>query len=321
MIFSIPLQKLYEHLIYSITKGEGHVRQELFIERYVNRLAVFQLINCYCWFLYLGLWTQEWMSLRTQLMTFFIVKPSGLLGASIDVLTPRFDKVDTTWKPLRETIQIEYDKSPPQLFDEYLQVAIVFGAATFFAPLFPEGLMIAFLHTLFEFCADKSSLVRHRIGIPKKSNLYEIRGWVGVFESIGWASIVVSTWLVYVFLAGIAREKMQEVCGPQGNLTHADFAYNSSSCSFNTWDEYVEWDPMKHSESDPFKYALSVLFSPGYRTVFALLLVEHILLFVKAYVQISIPAESPEVGAHLNLVSDIFVQHDLLQREKQKSKA
>eukprot|EP00928_Gymnodinium_smaydae_P085196 TRINITY_DN6854_c0_g1_i2.p1 TRINITY_DN6854_c0_g1~~TRINITY_DN6854_c0_g1_i2.p1 ORF type:complete len:873 (-),score=198.61 TRINITY_DN6854_c0_g1_i2:121-2739(-) len=321
MLVSIPLQGVYDVIVVWITQNEDHRSQARLTERIVRRRALFQLLNYYCWFLYLGFWTQDWQALRAQLMTFFVVKPSGLGGALIDVLTPRCTKFDDAEVTIAETIEKEHGKNDPEMFEEYLQVALVFGAATFFAPIFPEGIIIAFVHTVCEYCGDKSSLLRHRLSMPTQSQLFGLQGWITVFDGVGWLSIVVSTWLVYVFLEGIGTQEMNTACAGGAVYPTGMILEDNVTCTNSTWDDYVKWDPFYKKgsgEPDVVSTVLNSLFSPGHRTVFVILAVEHMLLGLKAYLALTIPVESSEVQQHEELTQQMLSEYDRIRERERR---
>merc|ERR1711971_1128127 len=111
-------------------------------------------MNYLLWFIYVGFSSEissPMVSLRTQLMSFFFIKPAGLLFSMLGCLRNWF-KAWPDWKAeksIHALCEEEFAKAPPYLFDEYLQISLLFATALCFAPIFPEGLVVAGLHGAF----------------------------------------------------------------------------------------------------------------------------------------------------------------------------
>jgi len=141
--------------------------------------------------------------LRTQLITFFVFKPAGLLFSFITVVQTYFQKNPDykKEKTLSELCEEEFKKPEAVLFDEYLQISLLFCAALCFAPVFPEGLIVAMFHGACNYMSDRASFFKsYRIPLPLRSDVYATCGWLTVWTGIGWIGVFVSIWLVRPFL-------------------------------------------------------------------------------------------------------------------------
>jgi len=288
-VISIPLEKIYNRMTRFLTEIENLKNHSAFVEKVVRRRALFQLVNSQGWFLYLAFVAQDIRSLRWQLTVFFIFKPSGLLGTFVEFLQHfggkccRFCKNRCKQVPedpfekekVEENILQEYKKAEPDLFDEYLEVTILFSAVLCFAPVFPEGLLVAFLHTCFEYFTDKNKLFLHlRLKLPKRSDLFAIKAWITVWQGIGWVGIVASTWLTHIFMVYIHHE--------------------------NT----ADWDP------EDWRAGVDLTSWGGNIAWVRIVLLEHILLFFKAYLAVAVQVESDDIMQHKEVVDRIFADED-----------
>uniref|UniRef100_A0A7S0AAK7 Anoctamin transmembrane domain-containing protein n=1 Tax=Pyrodinium bahamense TaxID=73915 RepID=A0A7S0AAK7_9DINO len=287
LVISFPLQGVYDKFTAFITDSEGRQEYQEYVMQLTRRRAFFQLVNYLGWFLYLGLFSKDMFALRSQLLVCFILKPSGLMGNFFECLsTLSFRPKDYKQDQLHEMIEQEWIKSPPSLFDEYLEVTIVFAAALCFAPVFPEGLIIAWFHTLFEYIADKAKLYTHlRIQIPSQNELNAISAWVDIWQGISWVAIFVSTWLVYVF------------------LTTQNLAEQT-----DTWDP----NPTMHWN---FVGEFLTGLDPKYQTIFTVVLLEHFIIICKAYINVTAFGESRDVYRHREVVHEVLFENNHIVNE------
>jgi hypothetical protein len=230
---SIPLEMFYNWLTEAMTMLEQHRDLDNHVERLISRRALFQLMNYLGWFIYLAFARPETgkniLDLRQQLGMFFTLKPSGLLSsfwsyyqvyAAKEKLKKELpdgeDLLGRHHVSLAHFIQDEYSKEPCELYDDWLQICVIFATAICFAPIFPTGLLLAFIHTIFEYVGDKVKLVHvQRMPLPRPGDHFAMRGWITVFSGVHWLSILMSMWLVFVFLKTLGKEAVKDGCiGP-----------------------------------------------------------------------------------------------------------
>jgi len=291
-VISIPLEGVYIRMTFFLTELENLRNRSAFVERVVRRRALFQLINSQGWFMYLAFGRRDMRMLRWQLTVFFLLKPSGLLGTFVELLFHFWGKIykvcknrckkppedDYHKEELHHNILNEYSKEEPNLFDEYLEVTILFSAVLCFAPVFPEGMLVAFLHTVCEYFTDKNKLFVHlRLGLPKRSDLFAIKGWITVWQGLGWIGIVASTWLTHIFLSD-----------PQINHDHTD-----------------DWVPEKTWRD---RLGLTTDDWGGDIAWVRIVIVEHFLLAFKAYLAVAVQVESDDIVQHKEVVDRIFAE-------------
>jgi hypothetical protein len=325
LVVSIPLEGQYNKIITTLTNYEGHMSQGNYMPRLVSRSALFQIVNYMGWFCFLGFWGEAWLSMRAQLITFFLIKPSGVAGSLVELVkafcrnrTPQIPEENNSPSEYRkQLILVAYKKDTLQLGDEYLQVALMFAAATFFSPVCPEGWIFVFAHTILEYLGDKSKLRHMRTAMPRHSRVFVCKAWVQVFSVIGWLGICISTWLVYVVLKKLGTENMGE-CLHLKNSTPPRVSCPARS-TIPSWDDYVTWDP-SHRADDAISEILSAVFRRGSQTVFILVIVQHILFGLKAYVDYQIPTESHECKLHKELVDDVLAKYDTMRTENRLAK-
>jgi hypothetical protein len=314
-VFCIPLEFVYDKIIIFLVRSESIYSPSALEQSLVSRQAYFQLANSMGWFLYLGLFTFRWKLLQAQLRLFFIVKPSGLGGAAYEAVCAWFtqrknrkqekflqEKKESEEREhkrgpnIKEIVEREFNKSEEDVKTEYMQIMIIYAAANLFAPLYPEGMIFALLHTVFQYYSDAITLqYSTRLSLPNEKTLFSLNGWVYVFECIGWASIVASSWLVYVFLQGLANDSKA-----------------------HHWDDHVRWDPTVPANSTSAGSMKVILgwFPKGQHTVFMIIFLEHMLLMFKAYLASSISNESPETKRHHDLVKQLFKEAAMTKKSE-----
>eukprot|EP00927_Polykrikos_kofoidii_P006134 TRINITY_DN1247_c0_g1_i1.p1 TRINITY_DN1247_c0_g1~~TRINITY_DN1247_c0_g1_i1.p1 ORF type:complete len:876 (-),score=139.33 TRINITY_DN1247_c0_g1_i1:47-2623(-) len=310
-VFCVPLAIVYDKIIIFLVRSESIYSPSTLTEKLVCRRAYFNIANSMGWFLYLGLFTFRWKLLQAQLRLFFIVKPSGLGGAAYEAVCAWFtqrknrkqqkrllereeseEKEDKRGPKIEEIVEKEFTKDECDVDTKYTQIMIIYAAANLFAPLYPEGMIFAFVHALFQYYSHAVTLqYSTRLSLPNEKSLYSLNGWVYVFECIGWASIFTSSWLVYVFLQGLGN-----------NEPH--------------WDKHVRWDPTvpANSTSPGLMQPVLGMFPKGQHTVFMIIFLEHMLFLFKAYLTSSISNKSAETKRHHDLVKQMFKEAALTRK-------
>mmetsp|Transcript_2634 Transcript_2634/g.8135 ORF Transcript_2634/g.8135 Transcript_2634/m.8135 type:complete len:817 (-) Transcript_2634:151-2601(-) len=276
LVISTPLQGVYDKLTRWLTELEDIQEFSDFTLRLVRRRAFFQIVNYMGWFLYLGFFSQDMIALRSQLSLFFVLKPSGLLGTIVELLTipcfPRHKEYEQ--HELVEMIEQEWNKIEPNLFDEYLEVTLIFAGAILFAPVFPEGLVIALLHTIFEIIADKVKLFQYmRVQMPLNGDFFAISSWMTIWQGLSWLSIFVSTWLV-----------------------------NEMVSSEHLSEQKDTWDP-----NDEFQWDFLFRGLPfDQRRIYTIVVLEHLLLVFKTHLNITLLGSSTAVDLHREIVNAVL---------------
>lgn len=220
--------------------------------------------------------------LRWQLSVFFLFKPSGLLGTIVEMLVNLVcqKKKEFGKGELLESIEHEYEKEEPNLFDEYLEVTILFSAVLCFAPVFPEGMLVAFMHTCCEYFTDKNKLFWHlRLALPKRSDLFAIKGWITVWQGIGWLGIVASAWLTHIFMMQIHHE----------DTAHWDPEDWRARFDLSSWGGDIAW--------------------------VRIVLLEHFLFLFKGYLAVAVQVESEDIMQHKEVVDRIFAGDDEVDQD------
>merc|ERR1719162_2487525 len=139
------------------------------------KAALFQLINYHGWFVYVAFWKKDMEYLHSQLVIFFTVKQ--LIGNFMEVCVPMLkaafalkgkgqpsrqlrqesgaclasDAASPKAKPeasklLRRTIEENYLLPEADLWDDYVEMAVMFATVTFYAPVFPLAGLFAVIH-------------------------------------------------------------------------------------------------------------------------------------------------------------------------------
>lgn len=219
----------YNELAKWLTKHERHSLSSFYLRSLTMKSAVFQLMNNHGWFLYLAFWKRDMAYLRSQLLMFFTVKQ--VIGHFVEVVLPMMRSyigrrrgpgsgasvqesrdlrellaavpsstiAKEYHKTLREACEQHYDLPTPKLDDEYCEMAVMFAAATLYAPVFPLGAMFAFLHAVFEGAGDAYKLcgVTRRL-LPKQADEDVLHVWLGVFEAITTLAVMSSLSLIWL---------------------------------------------------------------------------------------------------------------------------
>jgi len=167
------LEHFYSRLAEILTRMEEHLSHERHVRSLTIKSALFQLINYQGWFLYLAFWRRDFDYLRSQLLLFFTL--NQVRGNVLEIGLPwaqaavkgRASEIALRRSPappilgslaLQKAIEHEYQRLPEEICDDYLEVAILFAAATWFAPVFPLGMLLAFLHAVMEVWGDSYKL-------------------------------------------------------------------------------------------------------------------------------------------------------------------
>merc|ERR1711924_407074 len=96
-------------------------------------------------------------------------------------------------------IEEEWQRDSADLFDEYQEVAVLFAAATWFAPVFPLGMPLALFHAITESVSDRFKLCTGiRRVVPQSSDLVVLETWLTLFEAISYIGVVVSMAVIAV---------------------------------------------------------------------------------------------------------------------------
>jgi len=79
-----------------------------------------------------------------------------------------------------------YDLADPALFDDYLEMGVMFAAMIFYSPVFPLGALLALGHALMEATSDAYKLcqVQRRL-LPRHLDAVLLEAWVSIFDALG----------------------------------------------------------------------------------------------------------------------------------------
>jgi len=224
-------QQLYTWLATWLTEREGHLMRSEFIKSLTMKSAFFQLINYHGWFLYLAFWRQDLPYLRSQLLIFFTVKQ--VLGNFLEVIVPmltafisgkgkqdirrvltgqqRTDSEEEngsssaqgSQEALKKAAEETFLLPEPAMFDDYLEMSVMFAAVTCYFPVFPLGGLLALLHAIFEGYSDsyKYCNAQRRV-VPKQTDELVMEVMIGIFDMISFFGVASSIALIWIENSG-----------------------------------------------------------------------------------------------------------------------
>jgi len=238
-------QGFYDNLAEYLTQLEKHMLHWQFVRSLTIKTAAFQLINNLGFFLYVAFWKQDLEYLRTQLIMFFTVNQIlgnvievGLPWAQDawrfrrqqEAQTPRskpalgqrhlmFDhqtslekmgEIDSSTQDeeenLRAKVEREWRRPVAEIGEDYLEVAVLFAVAIWFAPVFPLGPLLALIHAVTEAWTDSHKLRNvMRRPVPEGKNEVVLEAWLDMFAIIVCCGIGVSFGLLTIFEDGLDR--------------------------------------------------------------------------------------------------------------------
>lgn len=210
------LQGFYDALAEKLTHTENHIIHGHYVRSLTIKTAFFRLLNNLGFFVYVAFWKQDLEYLRMQLLIFFTVKQ--VIGNAVEVGLPwargvwhaRRGKTtdsatgpDPTKQDLKALIEREWQKPDQEIGEDYLEVAVLFAVATWFAPVFPLGPLFAFMHAITEAWGDSYKQCRiMRRRVPEGKNEVVLEAWLDVFSMIGCFGIGISTALISMCQGG-----------------------------------------------------------------------------------------------------------------------
>eukprot|EP00929_Paragymnodinium_shiwhaense_P000313 TRINITY_DN100556_c0_g1_i1.p1 TRINITY_DN100556_c0_g1~~TRINITY_DN100556_c0_g1_i1.p1 ORF type:complete len:841 (-),score=139.40 TRINITY_DN100556_c0_g1_i1:57-2504(-) len=211
------LQVVYERIAFWLTNLEKSLLHGVFMRSYIIKTSAFHILNYLSWFVYLALWKQDLNYLRSQLLVFFTVKqvlgniletgvpwlksfiqqPRGSTAAAL--AASKAGNVAEVPHLLRAAVEAEWQKEEGDLGADYLEIAVLFATATWFAPVFPLGMPLALLHVVTEAASDRFKLcTATRRPLRKPSNFILQETWLDVFEALSYIGVVVSVMTIAV---------------------------------------------------------------------------------------------------------------------------
>jgi len=238
-------QGFYDNLAEYLTCLERHALHWQFVRSLTIKTAAFQLINNLGFFVFVAFWKQDLEYLRTQLIMFFTLKQVlgnvlevGLpwaqdlwhvrrqRGAQTKRSKPQLgqrhlmfghqatmdmkDKIDCSTEDeeesLRTRVEREWRRPVEEIGEDYLEVGVLFAVATWFAPVFPLGPLLALIHAITEAWTDSHKLRNvMRRPVPEGKNEVVLEAWLDMFAIIVCCGIGVSFGLLTIFEDGLDR--------------------------------------------------------------------------------------------------------------------
>lgn len=115
----------------------------------------------------------------------------------------REERCAAHWAQEREllaTCEEQLGRPDTHLTDEYLQLAVLFGIVTMFAPVFPMGCFFALVHALISRSSDGWKFLRvNRRLLPRPNHDGMVtETWLGIFEALAVLQVVVNVAVVLV---------------------------------------------------------------------------------------------------------------------------
>jgi len=246
MVVIMVFQGFYNELAEYLTHLEKHMLHWQFVRSLTIKTAGFQLINNLGFFVYVAFWKQDLEYLRTQLITFFTLKqvlgnvlevglpwaqdawhvrrqrgaqtkrsrlPLGQRHLKFGHQASLLDLTDKTKcsttdeeENVRTKLEREWCRPVAEIGDDYLEVAVLFAVATWFAPVFPLGPLLALIHAITEAWTDSHKLRNvMRRPVPEGKNEVVLEAWLDMFAIIGCCGIGVSFGLLTIFEDGLDR--------------------------------------------------------------------------------------------------------------------
>jgi len=102
---------------------------------------------------------------------------------------------------LMQAVEDQWSREDEVVADEYSELAVMFAAAVWFAPVFPMGAILALAHVVGEYFSDRYKICTvTRRNFPRGADFLVLDCWLKVFDLIGWMGIILP-----VFLVGVAN--------------------------------------------------------------------------------------------------------------------
>lgn len=201
----------YKWLAHKLTQIEQHRMYSEYLRSLTYKSAAFNIMNTLGWFFYVAFWQQDMTYLRSQLLTFFTLKQ--VIGNVTETGIPRLKR---WWNSRKEQghpvkghagqghqlcadIQDQWQRDVVDLGEDFCEVVTLFAAAIWFAPVFPLGMLLAFVHALTEASSDRYKMCfvsRRPLPDPYCAVMYD--AWLLIMSAIGCIGVPVSMGVVYV---------------------------------------------------------------------------------------------------------------------------
>mmetsp|Transcript_9226 Transcript_9226/g.20588 ORF Transcript_9226/g.20588 Transcript_9226/m.20588 type:complete len:777 (-) Transcript_9226:29-2359(-) len=202
-------QSMYERLARWLTDLENHCLRDEYLKSMTLKKALFALINYHGWFLYVAFWKRDMELLRSQLFVFMTAKQ--VIGNFVEALVPRLqdalanrssegdDLNAEKISSLLQRVDRELAKPKPSMFDEYVEMAVMFGVMCAYAPVLPLGPLLVLTHAVFESSSDMYKLCySYQRLLPKHSDEVEAETWIAIFDALSLLGVMISIALIGV---------------------------------------------------------------------------------------------------------------------------
>jgi len=212
----------YRWLAKKLTQLEQHQMYCEYLKSLTFKTAAFTIMNTLGWFMYVAFWQRDMAYLRAQLLIFFTVKQvignfteTGLPvlqnwwhrrqaeARTVDSKLTRPSTPKSDSAKLRSAIEEQWQQELVDLGDDFAEVATLYAAAVWFAPVFPLGMLLALVHAVTETVSDRYKMCYvARRSLPDPYFAVQMETWLHVLSAIGVIGAPVSLGLTYIAHGG-----------------------------------------------------------------------------------------------------------------------